>query len=145
MYSDETLQVVLEPLAKWCKADYIEKRLEKVVANENKIILDDGQVVEYDILALNLGSRTRGTTGEHATTGVWEHSLTTRPINHVLKKIVAKEKDLLEKGIIPDVCVVGGGAAGVELSFAFKARWSKLFNQDIKVQVLSSSATILPG
>jgi NADH dehydrogenase FAD-containing subunit len=117
----------MEPLAKWCKADYIEKRLERVIANENKLILADGQVVEYDILALNLGSRTRGTTGEHATLGVWEHSLTTRPINSLLPKIIEKEKDLQEKGIIPDVCVVGGGAAGVELSFAFKARWSKLF------------------
>ena len=41
--------------------------------------------------------------------------------------------------------IVGSGAAGTELSFAFKARWSKFFGEDIKVTLLSSSPQILPG
>ena len=105
----------------------------KIVANENKIILSDDSVVEYDILALNLGSKTKGTTGKHTVEGVWEHSLTTRPINDLLPKIIAKENKLKADGIIPDVVIVGGGAAGTELAFAFKARWTKFFGQDIKV------------
>lgn len=133
LYNDETLQVILEPLAKWCKADYIEKSVTSINAKENKVILADGQVVEYDVLALNLGSRTKGTTGDHPVGGVWEYSLTTRPINHLLPKIIEKEKQLKERGITPDVVVIGGGAAGVELSFAFKARWSKYFGEEIKV------------
>jgi pyruvate/2-oxoglutarate dehydrogenase complex dihydrolipoamide dehydrogenase (E3) component len=44
-----------------------------------------------------------------------------------LPKIVDKENDLKEKGIIPEVVIVGAGAAGTELSFAFKARWSQFF------------------
>lgn len=41
--------------------------------------------------------------------------------------------------------IVGSGAAGTELSFAFKARWTKFFGEDIKVTLLSSSPQILPG
>lgn len=127
LYTDETLQVVLEPVARWCHADYIQKSVTSINAASNKVILADGQTVDYDVLAINLGSRTKGTTGENPVNGVWEYSLTTRPINHLLPKIIEKEKQIKEKGIIPDVAVIGGGAAGIELAFAFKARWSKYF------------------
>ncbi len=133
LYTDEELKVDLDPLAKWCNANYIEKRVIKIVANENKIILSDNSVVDYDILALNLGSKTKGTTGKHTIEGVWEYSLTTRPINDLLPKIIVKENKLKADGIIPDVVIVGGGAAGTELAFAFKARWTQFFGHDIKV------------
>lgn len=71
--------------------------------------------------------------------------MTTRPINHLLPKIVKKENELKEKGVIPEVVVIGAGAAGTELSFAFKARWSKFFGQDIKVTLLCATPQILPG
>jgi selenide, water dikinase len=52
---------------------------------------------------------------------------------------------LKEKGIIPRVVVCGGGAAGVELAFAFKARWSREFGQDIEVSLISDSTDVLPS
>lgn len=39
----------------------------------------------------------------------------------------------------------GGGAAGVELSFACKERWTKVFGQEISVTLVSSYDNILPG
>ena len=98
--------------------------------------------MEYDILALNVGSRTR-----HArdTPGVEEFSLTTRPINELLGKIERKEKELLEKGIIPRLVVCGAGCAGVELSFSFKNRWQKLFGQDhIETHIITNHDRVLP-
>jgi NADH dehydrogenase FAD-containing subunit len=35
------------------------------------------------------------------------------------------------------VAVCGAGAAGVELSFAFKKRWSELFKTEIEVTLIS--------
>ena len=96
-------------------------------------------------MAVNLGSRTKGTTGENIVEGVWEHALTTRPINHLLGKIIKKENELKELGVIPEVVVIGGGAAGTELSFSFKARWSKFFGKEIKVTVISHGPTVLHG
>ena len=71
-------------MAKWCHAEFIEKRVKTVNANLNKLAFEDGTELEYDVLALNVGSRTRGT---YTTEGVQEHSLTTRPINMLLGKI----------------------------------------------------------
>ena len=56
----------------------------------------------------------------------------------MLGKIVKKENELLASGVIPDVVVCGAGAAGTELAFGFKSRWSKLFNQDVKVTLVSN-------
>mmetsp|Transcript_38648 Transcript_38648/g.27990 ORF Transcript_38648/g.27990 Transcript_38648/m.27990 type:complete len:178 (-) Transcript_38648:958-1491(-) len=117
LYSDTDLQVDLEPLAKWCRADYVEKRVAKVVGNENKIVMEDGSELGYDVLVLNVGSKTRGA---KEVQGVWEHSLTTRPINDLLPKILKKEQEFVSAGKIPDVAVCGAGAAGTELAFAFK-------------------------
>jgi NADH dehydrogenase FAD-containing subunit len=93
-------------------------------------------------LIVNVGSRTAGTI---TIPGVWDNSLTTRPINDMLGKIVKRENELLASGVIPDVVVCGAGAAGIELAFGFKARWSKLFKQDIQVVVVSNKNDILQG
>ena len=95
-----------------------------MVGKENRIELTDGTSLEYDALILNIGSKTQGT---KTVPGIWEHAMTTRPINHLIPKIMEKEKDLQEKGVIPNVVVCGAGAAGTELAFAFKSRWSKVF------------------
>lgn len=95
------------------------------------------------MLVVNVGSRTRGST--NGIEGIWEHSLTTRPINFLLSNIVAKENHLLAHNIIPTVAVCGGGAAGVELAFGYKARWSKLFGQEINVSVITNKDKVLHG
>ena len=125
----------MAPLAKWCRADYIEKRVRKIHANDNMLEFEDSTTLPYDILALNIGSKTRGA---EDVPGVWEHSLSTRPINELIPKITVKEQSLLESGTIPSVVVCGAGAAGVELSFGFKARWNQLFNTEIDVTLISA-------
>ncbi len=84
LYQDEDIQVHMEPLAKWCRADYVEKRVKHIKGETKTIVFEDESTLEYDILALNVGSRTRGANDIQ---GVWDHSLTTRPINELLGKI----------------------------------------------------------
>lgn len=88
LYAEDDLKVWLAPLAAWCNANFIEQRVEKIVGAENKLYLENGDTVDYDILVLNLGSITRDTSNVK---GVWEHSLTTRPINDLIQKIKDKE------------------------------------------------------
>lgn len=71
----------------------------------------------YDILGINIGSRTLGT---YTVKGVYDYALTTRPIDELLPKILKIEQKFVDEKKIPNVIVVGGGAAGVELSFGFK-------------------------
>lgn len=108
--------------------------------NSNRLLFEDDTELEYDVLALNVGSKTRGAA---STPGVWEHSLTTRPINELLGKIQRKEDELIQSGVIPRVVVCGGGAAGVELAFAFKKRWSAAFSREIEVTIISDQPDIL--
>ena len=132
----------MKPLAAWCKADYIEKEVTRVQGDQNRIHLEDGTTIDYDLLVLNVGSRSRGS---HSVPGIWDHSLATRPINHLLASIEKKEKWLLDNNVTPSVAVCGAGAAGTELAFGYKARWSKLFNKDIPVTLISNTSQILPG
>lgn len=89
LYEEDDIKVHLEPLAKWCKANYVEQRVSKIIGNENKLLLENGEHLDYDILAINVGSKTKDTGGVK---GAWEHSLTTRPINDLLPKIRTKEE-----------------------------------------------------
>jgi hypothetical protein len=60
--------------------------------------------MDYDILCVNIGSKTKFT---EQVPGVWEHSLTTRPINNLLPSILAKEEKFKAQGIVPRVGVIG--------------------------------------
>ena len=116
--------------------------MKRIIAAENKVEFEDGSTIEYDWLVLNVGSRTRGS---HTVDGIWEHSLTTRPINYLLHNLEVREKYLLENKITPSVVVCGSGAAGTELAFGYKKRWDRIFNADIKVKIVSNRPTVLEG
>ena len=47
--------IAMAPLAKWCNAVYVEKRLSKIHANEDRLEFEDGTFLDYDVLALNVG------------------------------------------------------------------------------------------
>jgi selenide,water dikinase len=141
LYTEDDIKVHLEPLATWSAASFIDQKVVAINGSQNNIKLANGEILEYDVLAVNVGSRTKAMS---SIPGVWEYSLTTRPINDLLPKIRNKENELKEKGIIPEVVVCGAGAAGTELAFAFKARWSKFFGQEIKVTLLGDKDTPLP-
>ena len=135
LYTDEELKIDLEPLAKWCRASYVEQRVMRIEGDKNTLHLANGEKLEYDILAVNVGSKTRDS---KSVTGVWEHALTTRPINDLIPKIIKKEEELKAEGKVPKVVICGAGAAGTELSFAFKKRWSAFFGQEVKVTLISA-------
>ena len=109
-------------------------------ADNNTLILEDQTEVNYNALGLNVGSRTRGSRDVKE---IEKHSLITRPINDLLGKIERKEEQLIKDKINPVLAVCGAGAAGIELAFAFKKRWSKLFANDIKTALICSESDIM--
>ena len=88
LYTEKDLQIELEPLAIWSGANFIESRVKSISGNDNLIELENGNKEHYDVLVVNIGSKTKDTLD---TKGVWEHALTTRPINDLLPKILKKE------------------------------------------------------
>jgi NADH dehydrogenase FAD-containing subunit len=132
--------VHLEPLADWCEADYVEKRVERIDAKNNRLHFEGGGDIAYDVLGINVGSKTRGASQVE---GALQHSLTTRPINDLLGKIERKEEYLVKNNITPTIAVCGSGAAGIELAFAFKNRWTRNFKKDIKTMLLCNQEDIM--
>ena len=72
-------------MCKFTNSELIIDRVSSIQADDNKLTLESGQQVDYDILALDVGSKTKQS---FSTPGVLEHALTTRPINELLPKII---------------------------------------------------------
>eukprot|EP01147_Barroeca_monosierra_P002652 gene2652-5553_t len=98
----------------------------------------------YRVASIDVGSRTRWPFGDD-TNSVSPCIISTRPINILSKKIADAVGLLQAKSVIqPFVCVVGAGAAGVELTFALYSKLQVAFTQPPMIILVSSSSTILP-
>ena len=128
-------------LTAWAGGTFIQQQVNRIIANENKVLLEDGSQLEYDILSINVGSKTKG---YKVIPGVQEFAIPTRPVNLMLSSIKRKEKEFYDNGITPVVVVCGGGLSGIELAFALKQRWSEYFNIEISVSLVDSHDKILP-
>ena len=163
LYTPEQTLIHLRPLAEWASIDYMKRSVVDVDPEKRKIYLnnagdgdDTTSCVEYDAISFDIGSATRGL---DETPGAAEYTIPTRPISDLVKRIADEEEVLkvkLENGSWKKedgahVVVVGGGAAGIELSLAMRARWNYLFvNEDgsgstLKVTLLDSGDELLPN
>ena len=101
----------------------------------------DGGRVAYDLLSVDVGSVTAGMD----IPGVAEYALATRPISDLIARLEAAETALegrrgtaaAEETVRVVVC--GGGAAGVELAFALRARFAAARGDDAVAVVLVDS------
>ena len=162
LYTPEQTLIHLRPLADWASIEYMKRSVVDVDPERRKIYLydvdggnDTTTCVEYDAVSFDIGSATRGL----ETPGAAEYTIPTRPISDLVKRIADEEEILktkLENGSLKKedgahVVVVGGGAAGIELSLAMRARWNYLFaNEDgssstLTVTLLDSGEELLPN
>lgn len=141
-YQPEDLTIDVQNLCKLHNTRFIDDQAVKIIAAQHKLLLRSGNEIQYDILAIDIGSRTKGT---YSIPGVKEYALKTRPLHEFYAQIEGTESRLLSTCTTPKVLVVGSGVAGIELSFCFYHRWSKIFNTPIEITILDSAEQILPG
>jgi selenide, water dikinase len=119
-YAAFDLEIDVVPLARRAGARVLLARATGIDPERKRIALEGRPPIAYDVASLDVGSSVRGLT----LPGVCENALATRPIGSFLaaleQRLTAARAAAGQAAL--RVAVVGGGAAGVELALALRAR-----------------------
>jgi pyridine nucleotide-disulfide oxidoreductase family protein len=116
-YHLEQCAINLAALAARARASLLQTAAIRVQPAEREVICDDGSVVPYDVLSMDVGSQPLTGNAE----GVDEFAVVVRPFEHLLKgwsNVLSHAR----AGQVTSITMVGGGAAGVELALAMDYR-----------------------
>jgi pyridine nucleotide-disulfide oxidoreductase family protein len=117
-YDRDAMHIDLVRLAGVCRIDLVAASATGIDRAAKVLTLAGGRVLPYDTLSLNIGI----TPDLSEIAGAETHGLAVKPIAGFLDKLDA----LMAAAARPDgprrIALVGGGAAGVELAFALRAR-----------------------
>jgi pyridine nucleotide-disulfide oxidoreductase family protein len=134
-YRPEELSFDLEAMARSAGVRYVSAAGHRIRADMDEVELDGGAVLPYDLLSVATGSTVRGT----GLPGVAVRALRIKPIDRALS-IVPALVEALRAEEHPPVVVAGGGAAGIEIALAVRARLSLLAGPDTGTVTLLESA-----
>jgi selenide,water dikinase len=135
---EATIDVV--PLARRAGARCILAAATRVDPVARQIEVEGRPPIRYDVASLDVGSTVR----DLDLPGVREHALATRPIGRFVGAIEAALAASAQAPGPLRISVVGGGAAGVELSLCIEARLGAA-RRACEVTLLSASNALLPG
>lgn len=140
-YTEDETRIDVRMLCYACNAEFILATATEVDPKAQTVTLEDGSVLSYDILSINVGSRTLGT---GSVTGVLENTIMTRPMNIFLTRLIEAEEKCRQTAVAaPRLLVVGSGTAGIELISSIKFRLEQSFGSDISATLLDKSPSVL--
>ncbi|MBA3890844.1 MAG: FAD-dependent oxidoreductase [Gemmatimonadaceae bacterium] len=122
-YSEGALAFDIAALARAAGAVFCEGRAAEVAADGRSVTLEGGELVACDLVSADVGSVPAG---RDSVSGVREFTFGARPIARaraLVSTLNAALQDARERGSdAASACVVGGGAGGVEIVLAMRAR-----------------------
>lgn len=136
-YSREEISIDLARLAGRAGAQLIQSAATQVDAGRRQICFADRPPIRYDVASLDVGSRVLG----WRLPGVKQFALATRPIAKLTRDL---HQRLTQLRGARRLCVVGGGAGGVELAFCCQARLAAL-GLDAAITLVDVAPQILVG
>eukprot|EP00978_Attheya_sp_CCMP212_P041405 scaffold237144_cov38-Attheya_sp.AAC.1 len=153
LYTPEQATIDLAALAEWASVEFIQGRVADIDLDAKQLVLHGSdERLNFDAISLDIGSTSKGL---DETEGAKEFAIPTRPISDLVHKIELAEQQLKrdtfllspsqkKKGVPIHVVVVGGGAAGIELSMAMQARWGLIdLDAPLKVTLLNAGSELL--
>ncbi|MGD6831060.1 FAD-dependent oxidoreductase [Sutcliffiella halmapala] len=130
LYVEEDIRIDLTELSRKAGVQFIEATVTELDPENKRIVLDKGEALSYSVISFDIGSGTNH--GFLPSSAV----RTVKP-NHTFPDTIKELRDS------PSPVIVGGGAAGVEISLSILARKKRL-GQSGHVTLISSSR-LLPG
>jgi selenide, water dikinase len=139
-YSLEDIQMDVQGLARKAGALWVCARATGLDVSARRLRINGAPPISYDTVSFDVGSTVSGWDRP----GVKEHALPTRPIGDFVRAVdafVERARSRAEFRLV----VVGAGAGGVELAFAFRARFERLGLRGASVLLLEEGPRVLPG
>lgn len=131
VWQADDIHIDLARLASFAGATLIQAPVTSIDGDKQIISIADRPDLHYDILSLNCGA----VPDLDKIDGAKAHSIAVKPIAHFIDKMPA---DISDK---PRINIIGAGVAGLELAFAFHAKYKA---QDPDIHIFSSASRILP-
>jgi selenide,water dikinase len=115
-YAPEQARLSPDRLARAAGAEWIPGRVHRIDPAGRRVTLDDGSVLPFRLLSLDIGSRPAGL----GLPGVGRHAIPVKPVRHALRfrSAAARAAGDATADDPARAVVVGGGAAGVEIALA---------------------------
>ena len=110
-YQSDSTYINLERLCQFAGARYIRGEVVGLELEQQRILLLGRPSIRYDLLSLNVGSISPAN---------FKNAFSLKPIAEFEKKLELLDKSVTETQTLT---IVGSGAAGIEMSFALKARY----------------------
>src|SRR5437867_4417722 len=139
-YRQDELEIDVRPLCMRAGARFIVAAATGLDPSQRRVILEGRPPLAYDTISFDVGSTIAGLDRP----GVAEHAIPTRPIGAFVRSadaVVGRARG--RPGV--KLVVVGAGAGGVELAFAFRARFGREGIRGASVTLLEAGPTVLPG
>lgn len=122
-YDESVLAIDVAWLTRAAGGTFQEGCAATVAADGRSVTLDNGEVLECDLVSADVGSEP---SGFRDVPGAADHAFSARPINRaraLLRAVECAISRARERGASEDaVSIVGGGGGGVEIAFAIRAR-----------------------
>ncbi|MCB1959152.1 MAG: FAD-dependent oxidoreductase [Rhodocyclaceae bacterium] len=134
-YPLDACAIALPPLAARAGATLRQTRATALDLAAREVLCADGARIGFDWLSIDTGP----VTARHRIAGADAHALAVRPIESFVEGIERLFADIIHDPALT-VAIVGGGAAGVELSFALRQRCP-----DARLSLIGSAALPLDG
>jgi selenide,water dikinase len=129
-------------LAQAAGAEWVCASVTDIDAEARRVSLDDGRVLAYDLLSLDIGARL---TADHLP-GVQSRAIPVKPVHDAFGIGTAADAAIREASPARParIVVVGGGAAGVEITICLSARLHRDHRADKhRIMILEAGAHML--
>ncbi|MGE0013566.1 MAG: FAD-dependent oxidoreductase [Azoarcus sp.] len=138
-YTLDECRIDLRPLAEAAGVRLVVGRVTGMDADQHRLYLDDGSTMDYSLLSLDVGSETD--TSDLAELG--ERLLPVKPLDDFFVQWPRVMAAALKT---PDfrLCVIGGGAAGVEIALA-ASHGLRMTGSAARIDLVASETGLLPG